>query len=206
MGSFESFRWNEGKGHFFSHLFLIASPLPILWALLTVSARLTLPIARRFILEGLGNLVIQSGTVEPDCKMTLATLERELAWIIALEEIHLHFEEGAIFIGEECCCFSFATHTSSPSCNRLDITKYTIRYVILTNSMDIALNTLREIIVDNLTDALEIHSSRHDLRGNHHPTLALSHTTDCIFSFFLGHPSVQVIDIRSTTENKLFGE
>lgn len=56
-------------------LFLIASARPTRRALFTASARLTLPISRRFILEGFGNLVIQSGTVEPDCRMTFAILD-----------------------------------------------------------------------------------------------------------------------------------
>lgn len=41
---------------------------------LTSSPRLTLPIIRRFILDGLGSFVIHSGTGEPDCNSTFAML------------------------------------------------------------------------------------------------------------------------------------
>jgi hypothetical protein len=36
-----------------------------------------LPINRRFILDGFGSLATQSGTVDPDCIMTLAILSEE---------------------------------------------------------------------------------------------------------------------------------
>ena len=57
-----------------THRFLMASALPTRCALLTASARLTLPIWRRFIFDGLGSLSTHSGTVEPDCKITFAIL------------------------------------------------------------------------------------------------------------------------------------
>lgn len=57
-----------------THLFLIASLRPILLALFTASARFTLPIWRRFILDGFGSFIIHSGTVDPDWSKTFAIL------------------------------------------------------------------------------------------------------------------------------------
>ena len=57
-----------------THLFLLASRLPIPSSLVTASPLCTLPIARRFILEGLGNFSTHSGTVDPDCSITFAIL------------------------------------------------------------------------------------------------------------------------------------
>jgi hypothetical protein len=65
-----------------THLFLIASLLPIFRAALTVSERLTLPICLRFILDGLGSLSIHSGTEEPDCERTLAMLVQETCKLV----------------------------------------------------------------------------------------------------------------------------
>ena len=57
-----------------THRFLIASLRPIRLALLTASARLILPISRRFIFDGLGSFKIHSGTADPDCSSTFAIL------------------------------------------------------------------------------------------------------------------------------------
>ena len=43
-------------------------------ALLTASGRLTRPIFLRFIFDGLGSFVTHSGTGDPDCNSTFATL------------------------------------------------------------------------------------------------------------------------------------
>lgn len=52
--------------------------LPIERALFTTSGRLTLPISRLFILDGLGSFNIHSGTGEPDCSSTFAMLEDDM--------------------------------------------------------------------------------------------------------------------------------
>lgn len=52
-------------------------------ALLTASARFALPISRLFIFEGFGSFKIHSGTVDPDCKRTLAILIRHSEWFSA---------------------------------------------------------------------------------------------------------------------------
>jgi len=57
-----------------SHRFLIASPLPILRAGFTDSARFTFPICLRFNFDGLGSFKIHSGAREPDWRRTLAML------------------------------------------------------------------------------------------------------------------------------------
>lgn len=102
-----------------THRLLIASRRPTLRALLTISGLFTLPICLRFIFDGLGSLSIQSGTVDPDCRMTLAILEEALVrknntrWI---ESLHgLRFQKRAIIVREECDGFSLApSATRSP--------------------------------------------------------------------------------------------
>lgn len=68
---------SEGQ-RVFTYFFLMASARPTRPALLTKSARLTLPISWRFIFEGLGSINIHSGTVEPDCRITFAMLRRNM--------------------------------------------------------------------------------------------------------------------------------
>lgn len=92
----------------------MASPRPTRRATCTVSGRLTLPISFRFILDGLGNLSIHSGTVEPDCRMTLAILDRKLdgdanaekqLWVV-------RFQEWAVFVSEIGHGFTLTPHTT----------------------------------------------------------------------------------------------
>ena len=66
----------EGNGMYMTNRFLMAAARPTRLALLTVSARLTFPICRRFNFEGLGSLRIHSGTVDPDCRITFAILQQ----------------------------------------------------------------------------------------------------------------------------------
>lgn len=69
-------------------------------------------------------------------------------------------------------------------------------WVLLTDSVHIALNALREIVVDDFSDTLEIHASRHHLRADHDPALALAHATYSFFTFLLAHACMQAIDVR----------
>lgn len=95
-----------------THLFLIASLRPILFALFTASARFTLPIWRRFILDGFGNFIIHSGTVDPDWSRTFAILGGKSAFDETAADAshgqphserhqeHLRLEERRVFVGE----------------------------------------------------------------------------------------------------------
>lgn len=102
-----------------THRFLIASALPTRRALLTASARLTLPIWRRFILDGLGSFTIQSGTVEPDCRMTFAMLQRGQSAVVSPPSTqHARLEERGVLIGKVCHGLAFSARATRTTYGR----------------------------------------------------------------------------------------
>ena len=129
--------WSQGRGpnrvaqwhnSRITHRFLIASARPILPALLTTSGRLTLPIARRLSFEGLGSLSIHSGTVEPDCRITLAMLyhnewhRQHFSSHSAKGEIKSpRFQEGCILVCEIRYGFSFSPRTARSTLQKSSI-------------------------------------------------------------------------------------
>lgn len=72
--------------------------------------------------------------------------------------------------------------------------------------MDVALHALWEVIIDDLSDALEVHASRHDFRANHNPAVPTPHAGDGIFPFLVGHAGMQAVDVRCSIEHELLRE
>ena len=68
----------------------------------------------------------------------------------------------------------------------------------LTDSVDIALHALWEVVVDDLSDALEVHAASHHLGANHNPAFSTTHARDCVFTLLLRHPRMQTIDVGHT--------
>ena len=76
----------------------------------------------------------------------------------------------------------------------------------LTNSMDVALHALWEVVVDDFSDALEVHASRHDFRADHDPAFPTPHASDGIFPFLASHARMQAVDVRDPIEHELLRE
>lgn len=72
--------------------------------------------------------------------------------------------------------------------------------------MDVTLDTLGEVIIDDLPDTLEVHSSRHDLSRNHNPTFASPHTAHRVFPLLFRHTGMQVIYIPRAAKHKFLGQ
>jgi len=72
--------------------------------------------------------------------------------------------------------------------------------------MHIALYASGEIIVDDLSDASEIHATCHHFCADHYPALPPTHSADCIIAFFLGHSRVKTVDIWNPIQNKLLSK
>jgi hypothetical protein len=104
----------HGSNKVASHLFLIASLLPILRAGLTNSVRFTFPISIRFNFDGLGSFSIQSGTGEPDWERTFAMLLRR----ILLEKhhgeknIYSRLQIRRVLVGEVSNCLPFSASST----------------------------------------------------------------------------------------------
>jgi len=77
---------------------------------------------------------------------------------------------------------------------------------LLTDTMNITLHTSREVIIDNLPHALEIHTSGHDFRTDHHPALASAHSAHGVISFLLAHPCMKAIHVWNRVQDELFCE
>ena len=73
-----------------------------------------------------------------------------------------------------------------------------------TNSMNVTLNTRRKVVVDYLSYTFEVHTSGHHLRAHHDPAFSVAHTTYSIISLFLGHASMQTINVWYPIEGQLF--
>lgn len=207
-----------------THFFLIASLRPTLLALFTASARFTLPIWRRFIFEGFGSFKIHSGTDEPDCSKTFAILSSSLvsAWRHGSVYVTRRrrddtrntyvFRNGASSFVKYVIAFpSLPARPVRPSA-RVSVSN-TLRTSVewdhcghprLTDSMDIALHALREVIVDDFSDTLEVHASRHDFRANHDPAFPTPHACDGVFPFLASHTGMQAVHIRYAIEHELF--
>jgi len=94
------------------------------------------------------------------------------------ESENLHLEIWRVFIREK--RYSLAFSTSTPRA---------------TNPVNITLHTCRKVIVDNLSNSLEIHASSHDFRCHHYPAFPLPHAAHSILSFLCGHACMQTTNI-----------
>ena len=176
----------------------MASLRPTFRAQFTDSPRATLPICLRFILDGLGNFRIHSGTVDPDCNKTFAIL----LWLRTQNMDLLlcsRFQIRCIFVGEERSSFAFAP--STPSSTYFMLAARRMRKGWLTYPVNVALHACREIIIDNLAYTLKIHASGHDFCRNHNPTLTLSHAMNSILSLLVCHSSMQTIHVWYAVQN-----
>lgn len=77
---------------------------------------------------------------------------------------------------------------------------------IPTNSVDVTLHTGREIIIDHLPHALEIHTPCHDFCTDHYPALAPAHPTDSILALFPAHTSVKAVDVGYAVKDQFLGQ
>jgi len=72
--------------------------------------------------------------------------------------------------------------------------------------MHIALYTGREVIIDYLPYTLKVHTSSHDFRADHHPTLAFAHSAHGVLSLFLAHPCMEAIHVGDTVQDEFLRE
>jgi hypothetical protein len=75
-----------------------------------------------------------------------------------------------------------------------------------TDAVHVALHALREVVVDDLAHAAEVHPARHDLRRDEHPALAAAHARDRVLALRAREPRVQDADVRDAREHELLAE
>jgi hypothetical protein len=76
----------------------------------------------------------------------------------------------------------------------------------LTYTVHITLHTPGEIIVDDLSDASEIHTTCHHFRADHYPTLSSTHSADRIIALLFGHPGMKTVDVWNPVQDKFFSK
>ena len=57
--------------------------------------------------------------------------------------------------------------------------------------MHVALNRLREVVIQNTLQPAKVDTSGHHFRANHHPSFASSHPRYTVFSLFRRHLGVE---------------
>lgn len=75
-----------------------------------------------------------------------------------------------------------------------------------TDTMNVALNALREIVVDDFSHAFEIHAACHDLGAYKHPSLPAPHAADRFLALLVSHAGMQAVNVRNIMKNELFGK
>lgn len=73
-----------------------------------------------------------------------------------------------------------------------------------TDSVNVALHARWEIVVDDFTDAFEVHPTSHHFRTNHDPAFTLTHPADGVFTLFSAHAGVQTVNVWYTVKHQLF--
>lgn len=75
-----------------------------------------------------------------------------------------------------------------------------------TDPVHVALHARREIVVDYLPHAFEVHTSGHDFRADHYPALAPPHSAYGVLTLLVRQARVQAVDVCDSGKNKFFGE